>query len=101
MAMMAATWVADYDGEGQEQGARDGGDSRVAMMTAAKMAAAEDSSGGWRRMTAADNDGMQDRAADCMHARHVPARPLLREDDAHDSSDNGPASMLPAKQRPR
>ena len=33
-----------------------------------------------------------------MHARHVRARPLLREDDAHDSSDNGPASTLPAKQ---
>ncbi len=28
-------WAADYNGEGQEQAARDGGDSRVAMMAAA------------------------------------------------------------------
>ncbi len=33
----------DYDGEGQERAARDGRDSEVAMMAAAKMAAAEDS----------------------------------------------------------
>ncbi len=37
----------------------------------------------------------------CMHVRHVRVRPLLREDDAHDSSDNGPAITLPAKQRPQ
>ncbi len=37
--------AADYDGEGQERAARDGGDGRVAMMTAAKMASAEDSGG--------------------------------------------------------
>jgi hypothetical protein len=36
----------DYDGEGRERAARDGGDSGVAMMAAAKMAAAEDSSSG-------------------------------------------------------
>ncbi len=34
-------WVADYDGEGQERVAREGGDSGVAMMAAA----AEDGSG--------------------------------------------------------
>jgi hypothetical protein len=39
-------WAAGYDGEGRERAARDGGDSGVAMMAAAKMAAAEDSSGG-------------------------------------------------------
>jgi hypothetical protein len=39
-------WAADYDGEGRELAVRDGGDSRVAMMAAAKMAAAEDSGGG-------------------------------------------------------
>jgi hypothetical protein len=56
-------WVADYDGEGQERAVRDGGDSRVAMMAAAKMAAAKDSGGGrqqqWlaasMRAAAADN----------------------------------------------
>jgi hypothetical protein len=39
-------WAADYDGEGRERAARDGGDSGVAMMAAAKMTAAEDSGGG-------------------------------------------------------
>jgi hypothetical protein len=39
-------WSADYDGEGREWAARDGGDSGVAMMAAAKMAAAVDSGGG-------------------------------------------------------
>ncbi len=34
-------WAADYDGEGRERAARDRGDSGVAMMDAAKMAAAE------------------------------------------------------------
>ncbi len=38
-------WAADYDGEGQERAVRDGRDSRVSMMAAAKMAAAEDSGG--------------------------------------------------------
>ncbi len=38
--------VADYDGEGQEWAVRDGKDRGVAMMAAAKMAAAEDSNGG-------------------------------------------------------
>ncbi len=38
--------VADYDGEGREQAVRDGGDSGVAMMAAAKMAAVEDRCGG-------------------------------------------------------
>jgi hypothetical protein len=38
--------AADYDGEGQERVVRDSGDSGVAMMAAAKMAAAEDSGGG-------------------------------------------------------
>ncbi len=35
-------WAADYDREGQEQVAREGGDSRVAMMAAG----AEDGGGG-------------------------------------------------------
>jgi hypothetical protein len=56
-------WVADYDGEGRERAVRDGGDSRMAMMAAAKMAAVEDSGGGrqqrWlaasMRAAAADN----------------------------------------------
>ncbi len=64
--------AADYDGEGREQAARDGGDSGVAMMAATKMAAAKDSGGRrqqqwWRtrrRTTAADDDGTRDRAAD-------------------------------------
>ncbi len=38
--------AADYDGEGQERAVRDGGDSGVAMMAAAKMTAVEDSGGG-------------------------------------------------------
>ncbi len=55
---------ADYNGEGQEQTARDGGDSRVVMMAAV----AED--GGsrqqWQRQTttAVDNNGTQDWVAD-------------------------------------
>ncbi len=60
--------AADYDGEGRERVARDGGDSGVVMMAAVKMAAAEDSGGGRQqrrqRTTAADNDGTQDRAGD-------------------------------------
>ncbi len=57
--------AADYDGEGRERAVSDSGDSGVAMIAAAKMAAAEDSSGGqrWRTM-AADDDGTRDRAAD-------------------------------------
>jgi hypothetical protein len=39
-------WAADYDREGQERAVRDSGDSRVVMMAAAKMAAAEDSGSG-------------------------------------------------------
>jgi hypothetical protein len=38
--------AVDYDGEGRERAVSDGGDSRVAMMAAAKMAAAEDSGSG-------------------------------------------------------
>jgi hypothetical protein len=40
--------VADYEGEGQERAARDGGDSGVAIMAEAKMVgvATEDSNGG-------------------------------------------------------
>jgi hypothetical protein len=38
--------AADYEGEGKEWAARDGGDRGVAMMAVAKMAAAEDSNGG-------------------------------------------------------
>ncbi len=60
--------VADYDREGQERAVRDGRDSGVVMMAAAKMAVAEDSSGGrqwqWRRTAAADNDSTQDWGAD-------------------------------------
>ncbi len=37
--------VADYDGEGRERAARDGGDRGVVMMAVAKMVVAEDSSG--------------------------------------------------------
>jgi hypothetical protein len=46
-------WVADYDGEGREWTAREGGDSGVVMMAAAKMAAADNNkdSGGQRRQT--------------------------------------------------
>ncbi len=49
--------------------ARDSGDSKVVMMAAAKMAAAENSGSGrqrgWRRTMVADNNGTQDQAADC------------------------------------
>ncbi len=57
-------WVADYDGEGWERVAIDGGDSGVAMMAAA----AEDGGGKQQRQrwstTAADDNGTQDRVAD-------------------------------------
>jgi hypothetical protein len=50
-------WVADYNGKGQEQAARDVRDSGVAMMAAA----VEDGGGGqqwqWQTMMVADNDG--------------------------------------------
>ncbi len=54
-------WVEGYEGEGQEQAARDGGDSRVVMMAAAKMA---NGSGGrqlrWMTtMMAVDGGGRQ------------------------------------------
>jgi hypothetical protein len=48
-------WAADYDREGRERAARDGGDSGVAMMAVA----VEDGGGGQfmqRRMATADND---------------------------------------------
>ncbi len=38
--------AVDYDGEGRERAVRDGRDSGLVMMTAAKIAAAEDSGGG-------------------------------------------------------
>jgi hypothetical protein len=51
--------AADYDREGQEWVARDGGDSGVVMMAEAKMAAVVDSGGRqqqrWRQTTAADD----------------------------------------------
>jgi hypothetical protein len=56
-------WVADYDGEGKERVAREGGDSRVEMMAAA----AEGGGGGqrWRRWmttaTADDDSGRRQR----------------------------------------
>jgi hypothetical protein len=57
-------WAADCDGEGQERVVRDCGDSGVVMMAAV----AEDGGVGrrWcrRTMTVADNNGMQDWAAD-------------------------------------
>ncbi len=51
-------WVANYKGEGQEQVAREGGDSEVAMMAAA----AEDGGGRrqwqwWRTKAADDGSG--------------------------------------------
>jgi hypothetical protein len=56
--------VADCDGEGQERAVRDGGDSGVVTMAAA----AEDGGGEGQQqrwtMTAVDNNGMQDWAAD-------------------------------------
>ncbi len=50
-------WAADYNGKGQERAAREGGDSRVAMMAVA----AEDGGSriGWRRwmtMAMAEDD---------------------------------------------
>ncbi len=63
--------AVEYDGEGQERAARDGGDSGVAMMTAVwpqwkTVAANNNSNGGGqqRRMTAADDNGTQDWVAD-------------------------------------
>ncbi len=57
-------WVADCDGEGRERAVRDGRDSGVVMMAAA----VEDGGGGRQRrrqaMTVADDNGMQDWAAD-------------------------------------
>jgi hypothetical protein len=52
-------WAANFDGEGGEWAARDGRDSRVAMMAALKMAAPEESNGGGQRwwMKAADDNG--------------------------------------------
>ncbi len=56
--------VADYDGEGQEWAAREGGDSRVVMMAMA----VEDGGGGRRRqrrkMIVVEDNGMQDQVAD-------------------------------------
>jgi hypothetical protein len=57
-------WAADCNGEGQERAVRDGRDSRVVMMAAA----AEDGGGRQQQqrqtITAADDNGMQDWAAD-------------------------------------
>ncbi len=57
-------WAADCNGEGQERAVRDGGDSGVVMMAVV----GEDSGSGrrWRRQmtTAAEDNGMQDWAAD-------------------------------------
>ncbi len=57
-------WVADCDGEGQEKAVRDGRDSGVVMMAVA----VEGGNGGQRRqrrtMIAAEDNSMQDWAAD-------------------------------------
>ncbi len=57
-------WAADCDGEGQEGAVRDGGESELVMMAVA----VEDGGGGqrWQRRTtiAAEDNSMQDRAAD-------------------------------------
>ncbi len=61
---MIGQWAADCNGEGREWAVRNGGDSGVVMMAAV----AEDGGDGQQRqrqtMTAADNNGMQDWAAD-------------------------------------
>ena len=64
-------WAADYDGEGQERVAREGGDSAVAMrrwrQRTTMVVVDDDGNGGQRQrwMTkAADDDGTQDQAAD-------------------------------------
>ncbi len=62
-------WVADYDREGQERAAREGRDSKVAMMAAA----AEHCGGGrqWRRWATtamADNDSDRQRRRRMMTA---------------------------------
>jgi hypothetical protein len=68
-------WVADYNGEGQEQVAREGGDSGVVMMAAVaedgggrrqwrqKMAAVDGNGGQRQQRTTkvADDDGTQDQ----------------------------------------
>jgi hypothetical protein len=57
-------WAADCNGEGQERAVREGGDCGVVMMDVAL----EDGGGGqqWQRRTriAAEDNGMQDQAAD-------------------------------------
>ncbi len=57
-------WVVDCNGEGQERVVRDGGDIKVVMMAMA----VEDGGGRqrWQRQTmiAAEDNGMQDWAAD-------------------------------------
>jgi hypothetical protein len=53
-------WAADYDGEGQERAARDGGDSGVVMMAATKMAAVDNNgNGGGRQRHARLGGGLQ------------------------------------------
>ncbi len=68
-------WAADYNGEGQEWAAREGGDSGVAMMAAA----AEDSGGGrqWRRLMTtgmADNNSSRQKRQRMMTACEIERR---------------------------
>jgi hypothetical protein len=61
-------WAADYEGDGQEQAARDGRDSEQWWrLWRQKMAAVDNNGSGWqqrRTTTAVDDDGTQDPAAD-------------------------------------
>jgi hypothetical protein len=75
--------VADYDGEGQEQVAREGGDSRVVMMAAA----AEDGGGEqqwrqWTTMATADNDSGQQHRRQMMTARKIKWRTMRGKEES-------------------
>ncbi len=59
-----AKLATGYDGEGQEWAARDGGDSRVVMMTAAEEVGSSGQQRQRRMTMMANDDDMQDWAAD-------------------------------------
>jgi hypothetical protein len=76
-------WVADYDGEGQERAAKEGGDSGVVMMAAA----VEDGGGGqqwqrWRTTAMADDDSGGWRQQRMMMAHKIEWRTMRGKEES-------------------
>jgi hypothetical protein len=87
--------VGDYDGEGQERVAREGGDRRVAMMAPA----AEDGGGGrrwrwWTRTARADDDSGGRQRQRMMTAREIKRRTTRGKEESGWQTTNIPSNDI-------